>query len=279
MMRRAQPWLGTLVEVCIDDQREDDVLRDVLRAQFDAAFSRIALVHGLMSFHDAASDVSRINRAAAGEVVSIDLHTAAVLRLAESVRTASGGAFNIACAPALVASAHLPAPQASTPPCSSQHAIVHCEDDTHVRKTEPGWIDLGGIAKGYAVDLAIEALLAAGVQNACVNAGGDMRVIGEQDWPVVIRDAADPGQPGTSIALRNEALATSATYFSLREHDGRQVSALIDARNGTSLGGSFGCSVRASTCAVADALTKVVAATGNARHPALDVFHASAFIM
>ncbi|HEX7649959.1 MAG TPA: FAD:protein FMN transferase [Noviherbaspirillum sp.] len=275
MMRRAQPWLGTLVEICIDDRRDDGTLRTL----FDAAFSRIALVHGLMSFHDAGSDVSRINRASAGEVVCVDAHTVSVMRLAESVRVASGGAFNIACAPVLVASAHLPAPHPVAPPCLKQQAIVHCEDDTHVRKLESGWIDLGGIAKGYAVDIAIETLIAAGVQNACINAGGDMRVTGEQEWPVIIRDAVDPGLPGASLALRNEALATSATYFSLHEHEGMQTSALVDARSGTSLREPFGCSVRAASCAVADALTKVVAATGNARHPALDLFQASAFIM
>lgn len=275
MMRRAQPWLGTLVEIGIDDRRDDDGLR----ALFDDAFARIALVHRLMSFHDAGSDVSRINCAETGDIVSVDAHTVAVLRLAESVRTASGGVFDIACAPVLVASRHLPAPHPAMPAYLPRHAIVHCEDGTHVRKLEPGWIDLGGIAKGYAVDLAIEALLDAGVQNAYVNAGGDVRVAGEAAWPVVIRDAADPGVPGASIELRNEALASSATYFSLREDSGVQSSALIDARNGASLGGPFGCSVRAASCAVADALTKVVAATGNAQHPALAAFHASAFIM
>lgn len=275
MKRRAQPWLGTLVDICIDDSGDEDRLRLL----FDDAFARIALVQRLMSFHEAGSDVSRINRAALDEVIAVDVHTVAVLRLAEAIRTASDGAFNIACAPVLVAMEHLPAPLPSLPPYLPQHIVVHCEDDAHVRKVEPGWIDLGGIAKGYAVDLAIEALLAAGVQGACVNAGGDMRVAGDTEWPVVIRSAADPGVPGTSIELRNEALATSATYFSLRGHDGLRTSALINARDGTSISGPFGCSVRARSCAVADALTKVVAATGNPLHSALAAFHASTFIM
>jgi thiamine biosynthesis lipoprotein len=275
MKPRAQPWLGTLVEVSIDDSGDDDRLRTL----FDMAFSRIALVHSLMSFHDAGSDVSRINRALPGETVAVNPHTVAVLRLAESIRTVSNSAFDIACAPVLVALAHLPSPQAPTPRYLPRQAVVRCEDDTCVRKIGPGWIDLGGIAKGYAVDLAVEALVADGVRNVCINAGGDMRVAGNMAWPVVIRDTADPGVPGASIELCNEALATSATYFSQREHDGRQTSALIDARDGISIGGPFGCSIRAASCAAADALTKVVAATRDPLHPALAGFRASAFIM
>ena len=250
-----------------------------LQQLFNAAFARIALVHRLMSFHDAGSDVSRINLATPGEVIAVDAHTVAVLALAEAVRTASAGAFNIACAPVLVASGHLPAPSSTALGFTPGKTILHIEDDTHVRKLYPGWIDLGGIAKGYAVDLAIETLVESGTTNACVNAGGDLRVSGEDAWPVIIRDGSGPGVPGMAVELRNEALASSATYFSMRDHTGFPTSALIDASNGKPLSAPFSCSVCAGSCAVADALTKVVAATRNPQHAALAAFSASALIM
>ena len=65
MKRRAQPWLGTLVEITINDGGEDARLNQC----FAAAFAAIAEIHRLMSFHDPMSDISRINRAAVGESV------------------------------------------------------------------------------------------------------------------------------------------------------------------------------------------------------------------
>jgi thiamine biosynthesis lipoprotein len=78
--------------------------------------------------------------------------------------------------------------------------------------------------------------------------------------------------------LCDEALATSGSYFSARVHEGGVVSALLDARDGRPLVAAASASVRAARCAVADALTKVVLATGDCLHPALAAFGATAFL-
>ena len=261
MRRRAQPWLGTLV----------DISTDADQAAISAAFAEVALVHRLMSFHDPASDVSRLNRAGSGEVVAVHAHTWEVLRLAGEFATASQGLFNPACAPRLVEWGSLPYPAGDVPFFQHLQAAFACEEGDFVRKLQPAWIDLGGIAKGYAVDLAVEALKHAGAANGCVNAGGDMRVFGEHRWPVSIRDPQSPQRMHSQLQLHNEALATSASYFSPRS--------LVDGRDGALLTLSHSVSVRAPRCVVADAMTKVVMASGEPSLPVLAQWQAAAFII
>ncbi|MBA5639590.1 FAD:protein FMN transferase [Duganella sp. LX20W] len=276
MIRRAQPWLGTMVEITVADAAlaPDDAQQAVTQA-----FAQVALVHRLMSFHDSASDVARLNLAWASDTLAVHPHTWQVLHLAQQVADQSDGIFNIACAPRLVDWECLPAPQADLPAYRPGVTVLRCEANNMVRKAAPGWVDLGGIAKGYAVDLAIEALCAAGVTSACVNAGGDLRAIGDAPWPVTIRDPRALARAGARITIRNEALATSANYFTARQHAGRTISALVDGRDGMPITDGASVSVRAASCAVADALTKVVLASGDREHPALRAMNATALII
>jgi thiamine biosynthesis lipoprotein len=270
MIRRAQPWLGTLVEITVDDGAGQDAVT--------RAFAEIARLHALMSFHDRASDIARINRALPGDVVDVDAATYDVLRLALHVADVSGGAFDIACAPWLVDRRILPAPHAARPAPRASAGVFALEDDGRVVKRDAGWIDVGGIAKGYIVDAAVAVLQQAGAIEGCVNAGGDLRAFGTKAFPVAVRSPRAPGQAARHIMLCDEALATSGSYFSARVHEGGVVSALLDARDGRPLVSAASASVRAARCAVADALTKVVLATGDCRHPALAAFGATAFL-
>jgi thiamine biosynthesis lipoprotein len=271
MIRRAQPWLGTLVDIAVEGTSSQDAVT--------AAFAEIARLHRLMSFHDGASDIARINRAAPGDVVRVDTATWNVLRLATQIADLSGGAFDIACAPWLVERQILPAPAPDRPAARTSTAVFALDDDGHVRKCGAGWIDVGGIAKGYIVDAAVAVLQAADVPGGCVNAGGDMRAFGSMHVPVAVRAPGSPGQAARHIMLCGEALATSGSYFSARAHRGGVVSALVDARDGQPLVSTASASVRASYCAVADALTKVVLATGDCAHPLLAAFGATAFLI
>ena len=123
------------------------------------------------------------------------------------------------------------------------------------------------------------SLESAGVSSGCVNAGGDLRVFGPMHVPVAVRSPVAPGRAARQIVLRGEAMATSGSYFWECKHQTRPVSALLDARDGRSLVSTPSVSVRAASCAVADALTKVVLATGDCAHPALAAFGASAFLI
>jgi thiamine biosynthesis lipoprotein len=135
---------------------------------------------------------------------------------------------------------------------------VELLDGRRVRFRRPLRIDLGGIAKGYAVDRAVAALGAAGVEAALVNAGGDLRAFGARPWSVALRHPLSPARSAHGLELRDEALATSAAYFSRRRCGTGEVSALLDPRSGRPWLGAASVSVRAADCLHADALTKVV---------------------
>ena len=285
MMRRAQPWLGTLVEIAVpDDIADADPGRCAFA--FNEAFAAIGLIHRKMRFHDPDSDVSAINRLAIGASCVVDPHTAAVLRCALLLENASDGMFNMACADTLMRWGLLPSAStadendhASMAENALPRSAIAIGDGHRVTRLQPGRIDLGGIAKGHAVDTAVEALRAAGIHAACVNAGGDLRGFGDADFQVMVRDPQQPTRAGRHLIVREQALATSACYFSARMHQGAACSALIDGATGKPVVQARSASVMAPTCMLADGLTKLVMASGDAGHPLLARFSATAFLI
>jgi thiamine biosynthesis lipoprotein len=121
-----------------------------------------------------------------------------------------------------------------------------------VRFRQPGVsIDLGGIAKGYAVDRAIERLRAMGIERALVKAGGDLRVIGappgKPAWTVQLEDPRMSGAR-EEIPLRDAALSTSGDYENYFEYEGRRYSHILNPRTGFPVEGVVACTVIAPTC-------------------------------
>jgi hypothetical protein len=105
-----------------------------------------------------------------------------------------------------------------------------------------------------------------------VNAGGDLRVSGEDAYAVAIRNPRTLAATGPHMEIRNEALATSAHYVSSQCSDGETPGQHVDSRDGRPLTGRFSVSVCAPACMIADALTKVVAASADSRNPLLKRF-------
>ena len=135
---------------------------------------------------------------------------------------------------------------------------VYLTDRSRVRFGRPVRLDLGGIAKGYAVDRAIQALQRAGVEKILVNAGGDMRISGDWEQRIGLRAAHSPHLSAATLTLANAALATSASYYSRRRLPDGEVSALLDPRSTIPYTDNGSVTVRAADCMSADALTKVV---------------------
>jgi FAD:protein FMN transferase len=250
MMRRAQPLLGTIVEVTAEGAG------DASSAAIEAAFASIVKVQWLMSFHDPSSDVSRINGAAAGEAVSIDPHTSRVLCSARALSELSDGAFDVTTASVLVENAFLPGRSEQPLPDVTYRDLDLLPGD-RVCWRRKGWIDLGGIAKGYAVDCAVAVLRANGVATGVVNAGGDLRCFGAAQ-AVHVRH---PYAPMTLVQmgwLTDAAFATSAGYFSGIDRGGGQIDPLVDPRRRRCVNWEVSTSVAAPDCMTADALTKII---------------------
>jgi thiamine biosynthesis lipoprotein len=274
-LRRARPLLGTIVEIeiCADRPYDD------LHAAIDEAFASIEQVHALMSYHDAGSELSRLNRSASSTAQRVDPRTYAVLQAALQFAQISEGAFDPSVAPRLAALGVLPRLGGPVDEDATWRD-VELRDGELVRFLKPLRLDLGGIAKGFAVDEAVETLRRLEIDEILINAGGDLRIAGHQQRGIMLRDPTAPMRGGHRVSLQNAALATSAAYFSRSKFHNREISALIDGRSREPYAGASSVSVRAKTCMAADALTKVVlfADPATAEH-CLARFAANAYLL
>lgn len=264
-MRACRPLLGTYVDIRIDGDDHPGAMNEAM----NAAFTAVERVQSLMSVFDTDSDIARLNRLGPGQSLLVHPWTDDVLNLAREIMQDSGGLFDCGVATHLAAWGLLPEH------LRSEDAKAGTSSMAKLQRVAPQrWqasaavrIDLGGIAKGFAVDQAVLALQAAGVRSGLVNAGGDLRVFGEAEEPICLRDPMAPEHLHLAGHLRDGACATSATYFSRREHEGKEVSALVNPLSGAAMRTRASFTVVAPSCAVADALTKVLALSGDAAHP------------
>lgn len=246
LTRRAKPWLGTLVEIALPISEA---------AAFEAGFKAIAKVHQLMSFHEASSDLARLRKARPGDVATIAPETAEVLSCALDLHSRSGGLFDVAVGRKLVRGGFLP-----------HEGLVHLNrfpgrmsdisfvGPREVRQERIALIDLGGIAKGYAVDRAVEALVAHGVSAGIVNAGGDLRVFGDLGQTILLRRG--DGRTLELDDVRDLAVASSENRLNRRKREGETRTPHIGpAGQVVAIDGLI--SVAADRCMIADAMTKI----------------------
>jgi thiamine biosynthesis lipoprotein len=241
MIARARPLLGTLVSIRTD--ADENAVKQ--------AFALVERVHGLMSAHSDEGDVAAINRHAHLQAVRVHPWTYRVLRAARMVSRASRGAFD----PTLGRNA--------------SWVDIHLLRQNRIALARPARIDLGGIAKGFAVDLAVAALRRSGATHGSVNAGGDLRLFGKRKQSVRVRVPGNPVRAVQVAETAERAFATSGTYFG---------GELVDARDQMPLCEEHSITVSARSCMVADALTKAVAAVGPER-ALLGRFRAEAFLL
>jgi FAD:protein FMN transferase len=242
LIRRAQPWLGTLVEIAVPENCGAEML---------PAFEAIRRVHDRMSFHAEGSDLDRIHCAPVGSIVRIDPATVTVLRAALALHAQSGGLFDVTIAPQLIRSGFLPYRyNIHLDTLDGTSADIDIPSDTEIVCHKRVLIDLGGIAKGFAVDAAIATLLKFGVPHGIVNAGGDLRVFGDVPQDIHIRHPH--GGFEAAILLHNEAMAVSCNVNQRRgrhtPHIGRHRQCMQSEKTIT---------VRAPACMTADAMTKI----------------------
>jgi len=270
-VKRARPLLGTLVEISLAGNSESE-----LHSAAAAAFSGIAQIHDLMSLQSMDSDVFRLNNAPVGATVKINPHTWRVIELAGEVSRLSDGKFDIAVGGAMLARADALRLRNKVPDARATFRDIEVLDGSRVRFRRALAIDVGGIAKGYAVDHAVRILRDLGVPAGCVNAGGDLRVFGGESVPVQVRDPGNPAVVRANIDLLDRALATSANYA-----DGAftAAGAVLDPGDGKTVTPGRSASVRAKSCAVADALTKCVLLLGASSAPALRHYEADGFLL
>ena len=266
VVERAKPLLGTFVAIRVGGlapQAANDALA--------RSFAAIADIHRLMSFQEADSDISRLNRDAHRQPVEIHAHTYEVLKRSLEVSAHSEGVFDVTVATHLHSRSHLRLLGCTrNPDPDARWRDIRLGSCSCVRFARPLRIDVSGIAKGYAVDCAMKILKASGASRACVNAGGDLAAFGAQTERVYLQMPMAGETTLPVLELRNECLATSGTRAgAMATHiDGVERRA-APARL---------VSVVAPSCTIADALTKVVSARGTEARKTLRYFGATALM-
>jgi thiamine biosynthesis lipoprotein len=275
-IRRAKPLLGTFVEI-----EAAGPVRSVVNQAIDAAFEAVATVHRLMSFHAADSDVSRLNREAFDRPVMVHDWTFGVLEASVALHRQSNGIFDIATAPILQTLALLPRFDDDAPVDERTYDAVELLEGQMVRfRQRHVKIDLGGIAKGFAVDQALNVLRGAGrIDSGLVNAGGDLAAFGADCQLVDIRHPREPSRIVGQVKVSNEALASTARRFDLFRSGQTTGSAIIGPGRLPPTNGIDGVTVRAASCMIADALTKIAMISGADSAGLLERYRASALLI
>jgi thiamine biosynthesis lipoprotein len=267
LSRTVDGIMGTriFVEIWAEDVAAGD-------AAIDAVMDEMRHIDDSMSTYKPSSEVSRVNALAARRPVRISSELFGLLTTALQYSRITEGAFDITYASVGYMydfrQRKRPTEQqiaAALPAVNYRHLLLDRKTSS-VRFSQPGVrIDLGGIAKGYAVDQGIEILKARGYSHALVNAGGDSRVIGDRrgrPWMVGIRHPDHPDQTITRIPLVDAAFSTSGDYERYFDEDGVRYHHIIDPHTGHSASKVRSATVIASTATRTDGLSKTAFVLG-----------------
>jgi thiamine biosynthesis lipoprotein len=259
--------LGTFVHVVSENKEAAKIV-----------FEEIERIDGLLSKYRPESEVSRLNES--GEL-KVSAETFYVIKKALEFWRESGGAFDITIGPLMdlwgftTQEYNIPEPQriAEVLKGIGSDKIYLNETDNVINFLNSGMkIDLGGIAKGYAIDCAVKKLKEAKISTCLINAGGNVYGLGEkfgQFWKIAIQD---PRQPGTiqPFGLKNQCVATSGDYEQSFFSEGKRYSHIMNPRTGSPAdAGLSSVTVIAPDCLTADSLSTAIFVLGKEKGEAL----------
>ncbi len=260
------------VEVWLEDATAAD-------AAIDAVMAEMHRIDELMSHYKPESQLSRVNRDAATEAVPVDPELATLIQRALDLSELTGGAFDISYASVgylYEYREHRHPTEAqieSALPAVNWRLIRVDLAASTVRFGMPGMrIDLGGIAKGYAVDRGIAILRERGITHGSVTAGGDSRILGDRrgrPWIVGIRHPDDPDRVVARIPLEDAAISTSGDYERYFDENGVRYHHIINPRTGRSATGVRSVTVIGPEAVLTDGLSTSLFVLGPERGLAL----------
>ncbi|MCP4765971.1 MAG: FAD:protein FMN transferase [Gammaproteobacteria bacterium] len=229
-------------------------------------FSEMDRIDALMSTYRDSSEVSYINLNASIEAVSVSEELMHLLRRSIYFSKISAGAFDITYASIGYAYDYRKQQRPSDQVVAQKLPAIdyrHIElQDRKIRFNNSAVrIDFGGIAKGYAVDRAIDILQHCGISKAMVSAGGDSRIIGDREgrpWVIGIRHPRDSQEIALRLPLSDSAISTSGDYERFYIENGKRVHHIINPRTGRSASGSWSATVIGPDAMTTDALSTTI---------------------
>jgi len=249
------------------------------RACGDAVMAEMRRIDAAMSPFRDDSELSRVNREAAGRPVPVSDEFFKLLQRARRISELSGGAFDITFASVGYLYDYRRHRQPSAQEISQKldridYRLVELDTGARtVRFARTGVrIDLGGIAKGHAVDNGIRILRECGVRSGLVTAGGDSRILGDRrgrPWMIGIRDPRQRDSVVVALPLSDTAVSTSGDYERFFIANGERVHHIITPGTGKSARGVRSATVLGPDATTTDALSTTVFVLGPQRGLAL----------
>lgn len=285
LYRQSVFLLDTLVEISVFSTDEQAAQKAI-----DAAYQEIARIETLLSRYRSDSQIALINRSVGKEqFITITAEVSAIIGRALQYAEMTGGVFDITIGPVVdawgIGTADERIPEAE----ELQHLLefvddrkVELEPEQGIRLRAPGMIvDLGGIAKGYAIDRGIEALRHHGVTMALINAGGDLRCLGTKadgtPWRIGVQNPREKNDIVGIIKVSDDAVATSGDYERYFMQDGVRYHHLLNPETGMPARECQSVTIVARTAEMADVMATAVFVMGPERglaflneHPGLE---------
>ena len=264
--------MGTMVsvEVVSDSPR-------IIAGIMEKVWSEAERLERVFSRYIPESEISLINREAGHRPVPINDEMMEVLSRAEDISRITDGAFDISVGPLMKKWGFFPEREGQLPSEAELAEVItrvgwqaielnRSERTVHLLK--PGMeIDLGALAKGYIVDKLAALLLEEGIENALVNAGGDIYCLGEypggRSWRIGMEHPRDEDEILTVLELKNRAVATSGDYRNYFIRSRLRYSHIIDPNAGRPAQSKVvEVSVMAPDCLTADGLATAIFVMG-----------------
>jgi len=242
------------------------------RAAARAALAEISRLNGIMSDYDNSSELMRLVRQDAGVPHPVSADLARVLEAGQTFAERSVGKFDVTVGPIVQLwrqarrDQHLPdADNLADARERSGWRLLTVHDGTATLAREGMQLDLGGIAKGYAAQRAVELLRARGFSRCMVALAGDVVVgdppPGQDAWAIQIQTGNDSGKPRT-LRLANRAVSTSGDTEQFVEIDGVRYSHIVDPLTGIGLTNRTAATVVAPDGMIADSLASAICVLG-----------------
>ena len=268
--------MGTLVEFTISGTDKETAM-----AAIRAASDEMQRVDNLFTIYgDLPDPVKKLNAAEVGRPMPLPEEISRLLRTSMAIQDESGGAFN----PSLGELDQLwgfSEPEPRTSPPSAKEISQLLPPRNCFQEVAAGWIrqnqrcalDFGAIAKGYAIDRGIAALQAHGIRNAIIDAGGDIRLLGDHDgkpWRIGVRHPRQPGGVIATLELRGDvSIVSSGDYERYFIYHGQRYHHILNPDTGWPATGIESATVIAPTATLADGWSTALFVKGAAGLPIL----------
>jgi thiamine biosynthesis lipoprotein len=268
--------IGQVIAVASDERTANTAI--------ERTFESLRSIEHMMSYHDPNSELSALNRMAFLQDFAASPYLFDIIARGIEMGSRSEGAFDITIGPLVDLWQHakvtgkspMPEEIAAAKSRIGYDKLILNRDKHTVRFSVEGMrIDLGGIAKGYGVDIAVEMLKAAGATSGLVQVGGEIRCFGpapegQKAWSIGVQRPAAPGEVRTGeyamvLGLADMAVSTSGDYQRFVVVEGVPHSHIISAKTGDSAKEFSSVTIIAGSAAEADALATAASVMGKAR--------------